>query len=363
VVVVTINYRLGALGFLELEGDAEANCGLRDQLAALEWVRVHAGAFGGDPRRVTVFGESAGAGSILHLLGSRRRRDAFQQAIVQSGEPRTLTRDEASIVAAAVARAAGLDAPDAAALRGVPLERLVAAQTAAMAETVNTIGVMPFNPVLDGDVCDLTVQDAMCAGRADDVGLVIGTTRDELSLFPDPRAASLDDDRLARRAARLLGDGADVTATIAAYEAQLGEGASRSRIWDALRTDASVRIPNLEVAEAHAARGSATFVYRFDWDAPGLGAAHAVDVPFIFGTFDREGWGEAIGYDADADRLGTIIRRAWTSFAASGAPDAGVDWRRYESELRPTLVLGRGGAVMVDDPAGTTRRCWEGPRT
>ena len=74
VVVVTINYRLGVLGFLALDGDAEANCGLRDQLAALAWVREHAGAFGGDPRSVTVFGESAGAGSILHLLGSARRR-------------------------------------------------------------------------------------------------------------------------------------------------------------------------------------------------------------------------------------------------------------------------------------------------
>ncbi|HEY8215798.1 MAG TPA: carboxylesterase family protein [Acidimicrobiia bacterium] len=356
-VVVTINYRLGALGFLAPAGDATANCGLHDQLAALAWVRVHAAAFGGDARRVTAFGESAGAGSILHLLASRLRKGAFERAIVQSGEPRTLTRDEAAVVAVAVARSVGLGAPDAGRLRTVPVERLVAAQEAAVAETATTIGMMPFNPSIDGDLCDRTVRDAIGAGRADDAAIVIGTTRDELSLFADPRAASLDGPRLARWAARLLSDGADVDAAIAAYEAQLGDGATKGRIWDALRTDAYMRIPNLQVADAHAARGAATYVYRFDWDAPGLGAAHAVDVPFVFGTFDREGWGRTIGYDADAARLSAVIRRAWATFAATGVPDAGVDWRAYDSERRPTLLLTRSGALMMDDPGGTTRRC------
>jgi para-nitrobenzyl esterase len=322
-------------------------------------VRAHAGNLGGDPRRVTVFGESAGAGSILHLLATGGAADAFDRAIVQSGEPRTLTRDEAALVADSFARAAGVDAPDPVALRRVPLDRLVEAQRVAIAETAGTIGVMPFNPALDGDLVDRGIRDAICGGRADGIPLVVGTTRDELSLFPDPRASSLDDARLARWASRLLGDGADVEALIAAYGDHLGAGSSRSRIWDALRTDAYMRIPNLRVADAHAERGSQTYVYRFDWDAPVVGAAHAVDVPFVFGTFDREGWDHAIGYDADAERLGAIIRRAWTTFAASGVPDAGGRWRPYDRDLRPTLLLGRAGAVMVDDPGGGPRRCWE----
>ena len=152
--------------------------------------------FGGDPRSVTVFGESAGAGSILHLLGSARRRGAFDRAIVQSGEPRTLTTDEAALVTSEVARAVGLETATASALRTVPVEQLVAAQADAAAATLATIGLMPFNPAIDGDVCDRTVLDAVRAGRADDVPLVIGTTRDELSLFPDPRAESLDDAQL-----------------------------------------------------------------------------------------------------------------------------------------------------------------------
>jgi para-nitrobenzyl esterase len=358
VVVVTINYRLGTLGFMVLDGDADANCGLRDQLAALAWARQHASAFGGDPSRVTVFGESAGAGSILHLLGSSRRGDAFDRAIVQSGQPRTLTPDEAAVVATEVARAVGAAAASSDALRMVPVERLVAAQAEAAAATLATIGMMPFNPAVDGDVCDVGVLDAVRAGRADDIPLVIGTTRDELSLFPDPRAAALDDDGLARWSARLLGDAADAARVIDAYREQLGGEASNSSVWDAVRTDALMRIPNLRVADAHADRGAPTFVSRFDWEAPGIGAAHAVDVPFTFGTFDREGWGEAVGYDARAEHLSGCLRRSLAAFAATGDPGTEVAWGPYGGRRRMTMVFGPDGPCLVSDPDGATRACW-----
>jgi para-nitrobenzyl esterase len=358
VVVVTINYRLGVLGFLALGDDADANCGLRDQLAALAWVREHASAFGGDPRSVTVFGESAGAGSILHLLGSPKRLGAFDRAIVQSGEPRTLTPDEAAVVRSEVARAVGLEGATASALRAAPVEQLVAAQSDAAAASLATIGMMPFNPAIDGDVCDRTVLDAVRDGRADDVPLVIGTTRDELSLFPDPRAEALDDEQLQRWVIRLAPD-LDPPQALRAYRDQLGPGASNGAVWDALRTDAFMRIPNLRVAEAHAVRDAPTFVYRFDWAAPRIGAAHAVDVPFTFGTFDREGWAGAVGYDDRAERVSASIRRAWTSFAATGAPDPGKGWEPYDvATQRPTLMFGADGPRLVRDPDGVTRRCW-----
>jgi para-nitrobenzyl esterase len=357
VVVVTINYRLGALGFLAPVGDADANCGLRDQLAACTWVRDHAASFGGDAHRVTVFGESAGAGSILHLLGSPMRVHAFDRAIAQSGEPRTLTRDEAAVVAEEVARAAGVASADASALRAVPVGQLLAAQAEAAAVTMATIGLMPFNPCIDGAVCDLTVLDAARSGRADDVALVVGTTRDELRLFPDPRAASLDDERLERRVARLT-PAVPPAAVVRAYRAELGGDATSSDLWDAVRTDALMRVPNLRVADARVERGVPTFVYRFDWEAPGIGAAHAVDVPFTFGTFDREGWGEAVGSDARAHALGRQLRRAWTTFAATGVPEAPVGWPPYDRRRRPTLLFAPEGVVAVDDPASEARRCW-----
>ena len=127
-VVVTVGYRLGALGFLAPEGDGVANCGLRDQLAALAWVREHAGEFGGDPRRVTVMGESAGAGSVLHLLTSPARGDAFDRAIAQSGQPITLDRATAAEVAHTFAAALGVESASADELRTLPVEQLLDAQ-------------------------------------------------------------------------------------------------------------------------------------------------------------------------------------------------------------------------------------------
>jgi para-nitrobenzyl esterase len=129
-------------------------------------------------------------------------------------------------------------------------------------------------------------------------------------------------------------------------------------VWDALRTDAFMRIPNLRVADARAARGAPTFVYRFDWEAPRIGAAHAVDLPFTFGTFDREGWAAAVGYDDRADDLSRSIRRSWTTFAGTGAPDPGIEWAPWDDMHQPTLLLGADGPRLAGDPDGATRACW-----
>jgi para-nitrobenzyl esterase len=362
VVVVTLNYRLGVLGFLALpgahdEGDAVANCGLRDQLAALAWVREHAARLGGDPRRITVFGESAGAGSVLHLLASSATSGAFDRAIAQSGEPRTLTPEQAEMVAEQLARHLGLAAADAAALRTVPVDRLVAAQADTALELVATIGLMPYGPVLDGDVCDLPVTDGIAAGRADGVDVIVSTMRDELLLFPDPRSSTLDDGRLSRRAATIFGTDANAQVAIDAYRSRPGRVWTNGDVWEAMRTDAMMRIPNLRVADAHAARAPATFVARFDWEAPGLGAAHGVDVPFTFGTFDREGWDAVIGHDARAEAVGVSLRRAWTTFAADGTPlpGGGIDWPAYGPPRRSTMLFTSDGCCAVDDPDAGTR--------
>ncbi len=350
VMVVTMNYRLGALGFLALGGDTDANCGLLDQLAALRWVREHARVLGGDPRRMTVFGESAGAGSILHLAASPLGRDAFDGAIAQSGEPRTLGAGQASEVAAAFARHLGLRRADPPRLRGIPVSRLLDAQTSVIAELAASMGMMPLAPVLDGRVCDLDVTAAFAAGRAASVPLVIGTTREELRLFPDPRSTGVDDPRLGRWVAKMLStDERGAARAVDTYRATLGPHATNGDVWEAVRTDAMMRVPNLRVAEAQAQHQTSTFVYRFDWSAPGLGAAHAIDVPFTFGTFDREGWGEVVGHDQRAERLGTAMRAAWTAFARTGDPS----WPAYETRTRPTMIFDADCRVELD-PDGAT---------
>jgi para-nitrobenzyl esterase len=357
-VVVTVNYRLGALGYLLVtpEEDGDANGGLRDQLAALTWVHEHASAFGGDRDRITVFGESAGAGSILHLT-TLREPPPVARAIVQSGEPRTLTTELAQQVRDSLVRhldvGSGLDA-----LRSAPTAALLAAQDHVFAELGPATGLMPFHPCFDGALVDVDPIRGFAAGRARDIGLVIGNTRDELRLFPDPRARDLDDAGLARMVARLGGPDVDPDAVLAAYRRH-DPARSAGAIWEAARTDAVLRVPALCAADAHARAGGATYVYRFDWEAPGIGAAHAVDVPFTFGTFDRDGWGEAVGADARAEALSADLRAAWAAFAECGDPShPGIGtWPLHDPDTRPTLIFDAPCRVELD-PAGAERAVW-----
>ncbi len=362
-VVVTINYRLGALGFMALGGShrgaaagdgdgAATNCGLRDQFAALAWVRENIAGFGGDPGRVTVFGESAGAGAILQLLASPRRGNAFRRAIIQSCEPKVLSPDQAALVVKAFLEHLGLPHADLARLRELPIDAILDAQSAAFVATMAATGLMPFHPVVDGDVIDGPPIDALRRGRARDVDLVIGTTSDELRLFPDPTSADLDREHLVRRLARLAGDAAPVPAERATdlYLDALGPGATPGDVWERVRTDTMMRVPVLHVAEAQAGHNPNTFVYRFDWASPGLGAAHATDVPFTFGTFDREGWDDVVGVDARAEQLGVNLRSAWAAFARTGDPSHAAigTWPRYDARTRATMLFDAECRVVAD---------------
>jgi len=355
-VVVTLNYRLGALGFLSPPGpgsDRVANAGLHDQLAALAWVREHIGGFGGDHHRVTVVGESAGAGSILHLLAAGGP-PPFDRAIAQSGEPRTLTQEQGATVAAAFTRALDALGADATQLDAAPLPALLAAQDRVAAELFATVGVMVYAPTVDGDLLDDDVLTAAAAGRGAAIPLVLGTTRDELRLFPDPASAALDDERLHRRVARLV-PGHDGPATVDAYRRALGAAAANGDVWEAVRTDALMRIPTVRLADTRAAREATSFLYRFDWAAPNLGAAHAVDLPFTFGTFDREGWGAAVGADPAAEDLGRALRGSWAAFARTATPSTDtLPWVPYEPPRRATMLFDRTSR-LVDDPDAPIR--------
>jgi para-nitrobenzyl esterase len=365
VVVVTVGSRLGALGYLQVDPteDGAGDCGLRDQAAALAWVGAHAATFGGDPARVTVFGESAGGGSVLHLT-ALRDRPPFRRAIVQSGEPRTLAPDLARRVRDAFLTALDLDpaVPDVlAAARTRPVAAVLAAQDVVVATLAGPTGLMPFRPTFTDDLVDLDPIAAFAAGRARGVDLVIGTCRDELSLWPDPRARDLDDAGLRVLLDRLAGGRVDPDRILAAYRAERPDR-SAAAVWSAARTDAVLRVPALRVADAHVAAGHRAFVHRFDWEAPGIGAAHAVDLPFTFGTFARDGWGAAVGADrrpVEAERLGRALRGAWCAVAATGTPEhPGLpEWPAYDPGRRPTLCFDATSRV-VDDPAGAERAVW-----
>jgi para-nitrobenzyl esterase len=357
VVVVTVTYRLGALGFAAIEG-APPNRGLLDQVAALEWVRDNIDAFGGDPGNVTVFGESAGGGSVLHLLAMPSSRGLMRRAIVQSGATDlTLTADQAASVAARFTTALDGDL-------SARVGRVLDAQLAAMFEAMAEVGAMPYHPFVDGEVVTDRPVGAIAGAGVD---LLMGTTRDEMRMFLDPKSADLDRARVTRRAARYLaslgGDDAAAGELVASYDGDPhlpGPG----DVWSAIQTDGEMRRPADAIAGAHAdgAGAGATFVYRFDHPLAGdlahLRACHASDLPYPFGTFDAAGWSAVV--TPEAYRVSDAMQAAWVAFARTGNPscDEVGDWPAYDVTRRATMILD-GACRVADDPDGHRRVLWE----
>ena len=355
-VVIGLNYRLGALGFLCGEG-VPANLGLRDLLAALQFIRSEVEAFGGDPRRIVVMGESAGAGAITHLLTRPELAELVSGAIVQSAAPAaTLDLDTAAMVASTVLAAAGADSV--AELRRLPLPQLLAAQHSASSELLASVGMMPLHPVVDGDVVPTGPMDAARAGTLAAIPLVLGTNDNEMELFrgdvpvlPTEIAVPF----LRQKLTPVLGTPPTAEAVARGLDAVGGD------LVEAV-ADVDLHVPADLLAAAHAARGIPTWRYRFGWSAPHIGAAHALDLPFTFGTLDVDEWRTFAGaHDPEADRLSDRLRSAWTSFCHHGTPscDPLGPW----PPLRPggTTVVHLGRDVdVVDDPGRHRTAAWTG---
>ncbi len=364
VVCVTINYRLGADGFLFLD-DGVANIALLDQIAALQWVQDNIASFGGDPGRVTIAGESAGAMSVTTLLSMPRAAGLFRRVIAQSGAGQhVLTPGTAARVGGYLAEQLGVPASREA-IAAVPVPQLLAGQDALAFGLVTnpdparwaeiTGNRMVFEPVVDGDVLPAVPLDGLRAGAGRDVDVLIGTNADEQRFFMVPTGAmdAISDPILqAAAAADGLGDDA-----LALYRANR-PGASAGEVLADLSGDWFFRIPALRVAEARPE--SATWVYEFAWPAPvlegRLGACHYLEVAFTFDTLRSEGADWLTGPDAPQD-LADVMHRAWVSFMTTGDPG----WPRYTTADRATMVFDATSAV-ADDPHGDERRLWDGLR-
>jgi para-nitrobenzyl esterase len=357
VVVVSCNYRLGALGFLHLEalgGSAlrgSGNVGILDQVAALRWVRDNIEAFGGDPGNVTIFGESAGGMSVATLLGTPAAAGLFHKAIPQSGAAANVSSAErATAVAEKVLERLGVDDVDA--LRAVPADELIGAQAAAEEGTGSASGAgLAFQPVVDDEVLPRQPIEAIRDGSAAGVPLLTGSNAHEMRLFTllDPRLGRTD------RGANLalldrVSAGAG-TALVEAYERAIGDDAVR--VLEAAMTDHVFRLPAIELLEAQREHCEDVFGYEFHLPSTAfegaLGAAHAVEIPFAFDNLDSPGAAVFTGPPTDAMRaLATAMADAWTAFARDGVPSAEAlpQWPRYD-EGRPTMVFDEGCRIEL----------------
>lgn len=362
VVVVTFNHRVGVEGYGQIEG-TPANRGLLDQVAALEWVRDNITAFGGDPDRVTVFGESAGAGAIASLLAMPTARGLFSRAILSSVPGTFLSAELAADVMGEIAARLGRQ-PALADLADVDPDALVDAAdqlNAELPQYADRWGVLaatptPFSPVVDGEVLPTTPWAAIAGGSARDVELIVGHNQDEFRLFvamikgPDPQVSSDEAD------ATLALFAPDPDAYRAAYP-----GVPPIAYYELVQSDWLFRIPTLRLAEAQVTGGGAVSFYDLVWPSPAfggaLGACHALDVPLVWGNFPTEGLSSMLidpPNVAAAQSVSEHIRSAWTAFARGDSPAGFV---AFDPDRTQVAVI--GDDIRVGDyPAGTSRRIW-----
>ncbi|CAN7172873.1 carboxylesterase/lipase family protein [Arthrobacter sp. LjRoot14] len=384
VVVVAVNYRLGALGFLHLpellgpEYADSSSSALLDILEALRWVRRNIAAFGGDPGKVTLFGESAGAAAVGTLLGMPASEGLFRRAILQSGTAeRVRTPEESRRITEEFLRCCGLDPTRAAVLLTLPVDRLLAAQEAlSKAATGSTYGVaLPFQPATGTPAIPQPPLAAIRKGLNAGVDLLAGTNLNEGSFAVELRPASPSDppdlaDRVELMMAGHSGDPAGDRARYAEALAEtLGTAPTGKQLLEAYLSDAQYRQPTTRLLEARSGSTGRNFSYLFTWKSPAmggkLGSCHALEIPFVFRQLDSVEAAYLTRGKAPAD-LAEWMSAAWAAFAGSGAPVAAglPPWPEYREPGalehrggRPTMILDAEPRVE-SDPRGRLRGFW-----
>ncbi len=354
VVVVSINYRLGALGFLAHptlapEGEPFGSWGLLDCVEALRWVQNNISALGGDPTNVTIFGESAGAAAVSMLCVMPAARGLFHRAAVQSGAPLSVNVETATKLAEELA--ARLAVSSVAALREVPVADLVAAQT-----QLEATAERAFVPVVDGVTVPLARPlKTLANGSAAGIPMLIGTNVDEWKLWAaaDPHSRDLDEDRLRIRLAARFGDDRAERGDRRDPRSPVGarESAAPNDVFYAAESERTFRVPSLRMAVAQAGNAP-TFAYLFEWGSPAmggwLGACHGLEIAFVFGNQGRGDLAAFTGAGDDADALAATMMDAWVAFARTGDPSTpALPWPVYDTVTRPTMVLGRQTSVQA----------------
>lgn len=362
IVLVSINYRVGALGFLHLadlgepEWEEVTNCGLLDQVAALKWVREHIAAFGGDPTNITVFGESAGGFSIGALLAMPAATGLFDKAIMQSGATsRTFPREMATQMARDLLEK--LDLTSAAELLTVPVERILEVQLEVIDSDIgkrNTPGGRAYGAVVDGRVLPRLPLDAVTSGAARTIPLIVGACRDEVQLWEVMQRAQFtpaNEAALLAEMTRCVG-AMGAAALLRAYRVR-EPAASLARLRARFLSDWVYRIPAVRCAQAQLASGGQAWNYLFAHvSTPRLGAHHGADVPFVLDMFDRSS--PLAPADTPENRaVRDSMLDAWIAFARTGQPG----WPSYRSAEATVRCFGATPDLVIE-PSPAIEQIW-----
>jgi para-nitrobenzyl esterase len=352
VVVITLNYRVAGEGFMAIDG-AVPNRGLLDQVAALQWVRDNIAGFGGDPDNVTLFGESAGAASVVSLMVMPAAAGLFRRGIAESVPAFLFGSDLAADVAGVIAEKLG---------RRATVSDLAAVPPQTLADAVAgieyqdrwgyalTVRRAQFGPVVDGEILPDSPFRALAAGAGRGLDLLIGHNRDEYRYVVQenggPHSITADQAETALNSLPPIPDGAQ------AYRAAHPQ-ADHATLYELVCSDFVYRMPTLHIAQAHAAGGGSTYLYEFCFDASPIGAAHTTEIPLVFGTLDSPIGAALYGAAPQAEAVSSEMSAAWRAFATDGDPG----WPAYEPVKQLTRVFGIDSRT-TRYPEQASQRIW-----
>jgi para-nitrobenzyl esterase len=349
VVTVTVNHRLNSFGFLYLPEKGASNAGILDVVAALEWVRDNIENFGGDPKNVTIMGQSGGAGKVSTLMAMPAAKGLFHRAIVQSGANLAgITKADATRNAQTLMTA--VNAKTLEDLQKVPMDKLIDA-------TLNTQG-LTWGPVVDGKTLPGGPFDPTAPETATDIPVLIGTTEYEITFFPATKYDPLDDAALhaAVKTTTRAANDADVTNLVATYKK--GRPGLTNLDYNLIIASDNFRARVITQTERKAAQKAPVYLYYFTWQSPvrnkQLKSFHTVEIPFVLANVDE---GKSmVGAEQNRYALQDKMSAAWAAFARTGNPNhKGLPkWPAFETKTRPTMIFDNTCKV-VNDPAGAER--------
>lgn len=361
IVFVSVNYRVGVDGFMALPG-APANRGLLDQVAALQWVQQNIAAFGGDPSRVTAAGGSAGAGAIACLMGMAAARGLFSKVILQSASLATHTAEEGEVAARAIAALLGVPLSRES-VSALPLAALVAAvnrlaDDASLRKSFgfNTRNFFPIRAVIDGATLAApplqAMENAWAETPSPEFSMLVGCNREEMRLYAVPSGAlerTTGDELLTFvRDVEMPNELLDV------YTVNPSTGSRRTpgETLCAIQSDYFYRLSARKIARKAALAGVPAFLYEFDWRSPRcngrLGAAHGLEIPFVFGQLATPAGDEITGPSAPA-ALSLAMHNAWARFVKNGNPG----WPSSDSDASSLMHFGDATRFRKDDAMPT----------
>ncbi|MFX1567575.1 MAG: carboxylesterase/lipase family protein [Promethearchaeota archaeon] len=362
VVVVTINYRLGAFGYLYIPG-VTANMGMLDQILALKWVNDNIAKFGGDPGNITIFGESAGAHSVITLTAMPAADGLYRRIIAQSMpfiDPKDTKKPTKDLM-----KALGIKNRDINALREIAPEDIIKAQN-----EITKTGALPFRPVIDGETIPVHPLTVFKEGKCKNIDLMMGTNLHEAKLLTslNPLTRKIRHEKAIMLYLGMMGiNSENARNLIDAYkEARTGLlSIEPKELLDAIVTDLMFRVATLQILEVQSKYQPNTYNYLFTWEtsiSDGMfGACHALELPFVFNTFKDPGMKALVGNASNTEKLCENMMDAWLSFAHNGTPNhEGIpNWPTYDSKSRTTLIFGNE-IKTANKLFEKERKAWDG---